>query len=90
VLAAAPLAAATPPVPNPSGAGVPGSGSNLPRTDLEAEQRDNGHTSQAPYIIWSGLVSAVVVAGGGLAFKRRFDRENRRDAAGGPQAQPGG
>ena len=47
----------------------------LPRTDLEAEQRDNGHTSQAPYLIWSGIASVVVVGGGGLLLKRRQDRE---------------
>jgi hypothetical protein len=47
----------------------------LPRTDLEAEQRDNGHTGQAPYLIWSGLASVVVVGGGGLLLKRRQDRE---------------
>jgi hypothetical protein len=50
---------------------------HLPRTDLEAEQRDDGHTSQAPYLIWSGIVAVVVVGVGGLLFKRRFDRENR-------------
>lgn len=48
-----------------------------PRTDLEFEERDNGHTSQAPYVIWSGIASAVVLVVGGLLFKRRFDRENR-------------
>ncbi len=52
----------------------------LPRTNLEAEARDNGHTAQTPYLLWSGAASVVVVVGGGLLFKRRFDRENREIA----------
>jgi hypothetical protein len=57
---------------------LPG-GERLPRTALEAEERDNGHTSQAPYLIWSGVASVVVVGGGGLLLKRRQDRETRAE-----------
>jgi hypothetical protein len=81
VLAAASVAAAA----GPSRAGhdatatteatIPGGNPQLPRTALEAEQRDNGHTSQAPYLIWSGVASVIVVGGGGLLLKRRQDRE---------------
>ena len=81
MLAAAPLAGASPRAPHRASGTSTTVGHNpdehLPRTDLEAEQRDDGHTSQAPYIIWSGIVAVVVVGVGGLLFKRRFDRENR-------------
>ena len=77
----APLAGATMHAPRPSSATGATPGGNpdrhLPRTDLEAEERDDGHTSQAPYLIWSGIVAVVVVGGGGLLFKRRFDRDNQ-------------
>ena len=81
MLVAAPLAGASARAPQRVAATTTTVGRNpdphLPRTDLEAEQRDNGHTSQAPYIIWSGIVAVVVVGVGGLLFKRRFDKENR-------------
>jgi hypothetical protein len=81
VVAAAPLAGATMHAPRPSSAAVAAGGGNpdrhLPRTDLEAEERDDGHTSQAPYLIWSGIVAAVVVGVGGLIFKRRFDKDRQ-------------
>jgi hypothetical protein len=81
VLLAAPLAGASVRAAHrPSGTTEATIGGNpdpsLPRTDLEAEERDDGHTSQAPYVLWSGLASAVVLVVGGLLFKRRFDREN--------------
>jgi hypothetical protein len=87
VLGAAPLAGAAPGAPHrPSATTEATIGGNpepsLPRTDLEAEERDNGHTSQAPYVIWSGIACAVVVLVGGLLFKRRFDRENQPDGGG--------
>ena len=47
--------------------------SHLPGTTLEAQQRDNGHTSQAPILITSGLVAAVAVGVGGLFLKRHQD-----------------
>jgi hypothetical protein len=86
VLAAAPLAGASTHAPQRPWATTATLGDNpdahLPRTDLEAEERDNGHTSQAPYLIWSGIVAVVVVGVGGVLFKRRFDRENRPTEAG--------
>jgi LPXTG-motif cell wall-anchored protein len=60
---------------------IPGASPELPRTALEAEERDNGHTSQAPYLIWSGAASVLVVGGGGLLLKRRQDRETARERA---------
>ena len=55
---------------------IPGGNPGLPRTALEADARDNGHTAQAPYIIWSGIAAVVLVGGGGLLFKRWYDHEN--------------
>jgi hypothetical protein len=60
---------------------IPGANPGLPRTALEAEARDNGHTSQAPYVIWSGVASVIVVGGGGLLMKRRQDRETAKERA---------
>ena len=62
---------------------IPGGNPDLPRTALEADARDNGHTAQAPYLIWSGIAAVIVVAGGGLLFKRWYDREQ---PAAGPSA----
>ncbi len=46
-------------------------GSDLPGTTLEAEERDDGNTSAAPWIIGSGLAAAAAVAVGGTILKRR-------------------
>lgn len=43
----------------------------LPGTSLEAEERDDGTTSAAPWIIGSGLAAVAVVGIGGLVLKRR-------------------
>ena len=43
----------------------------LPGTSLEAEQRDDGGTSAAPWVIGSGLAALAVVGVGGLLLKRR-------------------
>ena len=45
--------------------------SRLPGTTLEAQQRDDGTTSQAPVLIVSGVAAAVAIGAGGLLLKRR-------------------
>ncbi len=44
---------------------------DLPGTTLEAEQRDDGNTSAAPWIIGSGIAALVAIAIGGTILKRR-------------------
>lgn len=44
---------------------------DLPGTTLEAEERDDGTTNAAPWLIGSGLAAAVAVGVGGLVLKRR-------------------
>jgi hypothetical protein len=44
---------------------------DLPGTELEAEERDDGTTSSAPWIIGSGLAALAVVGVGGTILKRR-------------------
>ena len=51
----------------------------LPATTLEADQRDDGTTSAAPWLIGSGVAAVVAVAVGGLFLKRKQDREQERD-----------
>ena len=55
--------------------------SALPGTTLEADQRDDGNTSAAPWIIGSGIAAVLVIAIGGLFLKRKQDRENEQDQA---------
>lgn len=43
----------------------------LPGTTLEAEERDDGTTSAAPWIIGSGMVALVAIGVGGTLLKRR-------------------
>ncbi|MGH9274560.1 MAG: hypothetical protein ACRDZU_07930 [Acidimicrobiales bacterium] len=45
----------------------------LPGTSLEAEERDDGGTSAAPWVIGSGVAALAVVGVGGLLLKRRVD-----------------
>jgi len=45
--------------------------SDLPGTTLEAQERDDGGTSAAPWIIGSGLAAAAAIAIGGTILKRR-------------------
>lgn len=45
--------------------------SDLPGTTLEAQERDDGNTSAAPWIIGSGLAAAAAIAIGGTVLKRR-------------------
>ncbi len=45
--------------------------SDLPGTTLEADQRDDGGTSAAPWIIGSGIAALVAVGAGGWILKRR-------------------
>lgn len=46
---------------------------SLPGTTLEAEQRDDGNTSAAPWLIGSGLAAAAMVGLGGLFLKSRTE-----------------
>lgn len=48
-------------------------GSDLPGTTLEAEERDDGNTTAAPWVIGSGLAAVVSIAIGGAVLKRRQD-----------------
>ena len=43
----------------------------LPGTSLEADQRDDGGTSAAPWVVGSGVAALVVVGLGGWVLKRR-------------------
>jgi uncharacterized protein YcnI len=45
--------------------------SDLPGTTLEAEERDDGNTAAAPWIIGSGLAALVAIGVGGWILKRR-------------------
>lgn len=45
--------------------------SQLPGTVLEAQERDDGTTSAAPWVIGSGVAAAVVVGAGGAVLKWR-------------------
>lgn len=45
---------------------------DLPRTALEAESRDDGGGSLAPWVIGSGLAALVAIAVGGGLLKRRM------------------
>jgi len=42
----------------------------LPGTALEAEERDDGNTTAAPWIIGSGIAAVVVIGVGGMLLKR--------------------
>ena len=52
-------------------AGGSDSSERLPGTTLEAEERDDGGTNAAPWIIGSGIAAAVAVGVGGTILKRR-------------------
>lgn len=54
---------------------------DLPGTTLEADERDDGTTSAAPWIIGAGIAAVVAVAVGGTLLKRKQDRENEQDRA---------
>ena len=43
----------------------------LPGTALEAEERDDGSTTTAPWLIGSGVAAAVFIGVGGLVLRRR-------------------
>lgn len=47
----------------------------LPRTDLEAEQLDDGTTSGAEWYVGSGIAAVAAVGLGGWFLKRRADAE---------------
>lgn len=47
--------------------------SDLPGTTLEAEQRDDGRTSAAPWVIGSGIAALLAIGIGGTILKRRAD-----------------
>lgn len=60
----------------------------LPGTTLEAEERDDGSTSAAPWLIGSAIAALLAVGIGGWLLKRRVDREAAEvaDAAGDQRA----
>jgi uncharacterized protein YcnI len=43
----------------------------LPGTTVEAEERDDGDSNPAPWLIGSGLAAAAAIAGGGLWLRSR-------------------
>lgn len=43
----------------------------LPGTTLEAEQRDDGSSSPAPWLIGAGVAAVVAIGAGGYVLKRR-------------------
>jgi uncharacterized protein YcnI len=46
---------------------------DLPGTVLEAEERDDGDQSVAPWVIGSGIAALVAIGVGGMLLKRRMD-----------------
>jgi len=61
--------------------------SSIPGTTAEAEQRDDGSTNTAAWLIGSGIAALVAIGAGGLWLKRRADREAATDV--GPDGGPG-
>ena len=47
-------------------------GSDLPGTTLEAQERDDGNTSAAPWLIGSGIAALAAIGIGGTLLKRRM------------------
>jgi len=47
--------------------------SDLPGTTLEAQERDDGNTSVAPWLIGSGIAALAAIGIGGTILKRRAD-----------------
>jgi len=62
----------------------------LPGTTLEAEERDDGSNSAAPWLIGSAIVAVLAIAIGGTLLKRRADREKAEAAAAAAAADPAG
>jgi hypothetical protein len=69
----------------PARAGVLGEGGHestattlrqLPRTEAEAEQRDDGNNLGAPWVLGSAVAAGAVILVGGLWMKRRMERED--------------
>jgi periplasmic copper chaperone A len=60
---------------------------DLPGTTLEADERDDGTTSAAPWVIGAGIAAVVAVAVGGTLLKRKQDRENEQDQANSPDPE---
>lgn len=54
-----------------TGAATTTTDSDLPGTTLEAEERDDGNTSAAPWVIGSGIAAVVAIAIGGTILKHR-------------------
>ncbi len=61
----------TSPTPSTTDRASTGSTRDLPRTALEAEQRDDGGGSLAPWMIGSGIAAVVAIAVGGYLLQRR-------------------
>jgi uncharacterized protein YcnI len=62
----------------------------LADTTLEAQERDDGTTSAAPWIIGSALAAVAAIAIGGTILKRRADREAAEGSGDGVDRGPGG
>jgi uncharacterized protein YcnI len=62
----------------------------LADTTLEAQERDDGSTSAAPWIIGSALAAVAAIAIGGTLMKRRADREAADVSGDGADGGPGG
>ncbi len=45
---------------------------DLPGTTLEAQERDDGNTSAAPWVIGSGIAALAAIGIGGTVLKRRM------------------
>ncbi len=56
--------------------------SDLPGTTLEAEQRDDGNTSAAPWVIGSGIAALAAVGIGGWILKVHQDAEKAQSSGG--------
>jgi hypothetical protein len=56
---------------DPTSTTVPERTERLPGTTLEAEERDDGTTSAAPWIIGSGVLALLAIGLGGTLLKRR-------------------
>jgi periplasmic copper chaperone A len=78
----------TAPTTTTGDAGGSSTSSSLPGTTVEAEQRDDGGTNTAAWLIGSGIAALVAIGVGGLLLKRRAD-EPGDDAPGGGAGDDG-
>ncbi|MDP1818632.1 MAG: hypothetical protein Q8K58_01905 [Acidimicrobiales bacterium] len=81
VLATLLLAAATTTVAfvAPAGAQEDPPRRELPGTELEAEERDDGTTSAVPWVIGSGIAAVLLIGVGGTLLSRASRRDDGPD-----------